>query len=75
MKLPPIIHLFEVTADRSGLRGGRRTYGIPYHFKKDMVCQFKNGMVCPPATSEAEATSRRSAVTLNKCMIGGNFRL
>jgi hypothetical protein len=20
-----------------------------------MVCQFKNGMVCPPATSEAEA--------------------
>jgi hypothetical protein len=27
MKLPPIIHLFEVTADlRSGLRGRRRTY-------------------------------------------------
>jgi hypothetical protein len=27
MKLPPIIHLFEATADlRSGLRGHRRTY-------------------------------------------------
>jgi hypothetical protein len=24
-------------------------------FKKGMVCQFKNGMVCPPATSEAGA--------------------
>jgi hypothetical protein len=26
---------------------------IPYHFKKGVVCQFKNGMVCPPAISEA----------------------
>jgi hypothetical protein len=29
---------------------------ISYHFKMGMVCQFfKNGMVCPPATSEAGA--------------------
>jgi hypothetical protein len=28
---------------------------IPYHFKKGMVCQFRNGMVCPPATSETRA--------------------
>jgi hypothetical protein len=28
---------------------------IPYHFIKGMVCQFYNGMVCPPATSEAGA--------------------
>jgi hypothetical protein len=27
----------------------------PYHFKKGMVRQFKNGMICPPATSEAGA--------------------
>jgi hypothetical protein len=41
MKLPPIIHLFEVTADLlSGLRGRRRTYltmlkghGLPINFK------------------------------------------
>jgi hypothetical protein len=25
---------------------------IPYHFKKAMVSQFKNVIVCPPATSE-----------------------
>jgi hypothetical protein len=28
---------------------------IPYHFRKGMVCQFYNGIVCPPATSEAGA--------------------
>jgi hypothetical protein len=28
-------------------------YYVPYHFKKGMVCQFQNGMVSPPATSEA----------------------
>jgi hypothetical protein len=33
---------------------------IPYHFRKRMVCQFKNGIVCPPATSEAGASGPRS---------------
>jgi hypothetical protein len=28
---------------------------ILYHVKKGMVCQFLNGKVCPPATSEAGA--------------------
>jgi hypothetical protein len=28
---------------------------IPYHFKKGMVCQFEDGLVCPLATSEAGA--------------------
>jgi hypothetical protein len=29
---------------------------MPYHFTKGMVCQFLNGKICPPATSEAGAT-------------------
>jgi hypothetical protein len=33
---------------------------IPYHFRKGMVCQFLNGMVCPPATFEAGARRPRS---------------
>jgi hypothetical protein len=33
---------------------------IPYNFKKGVVCQFKNGKVCPPATFEAGA--RRLAI-------------
>jgi hypothetical protein len=33
---------------------------IPYHFRNRMVCQFKNGTVCPPATSEAGARGPRS---------------
>jgi hypothetical protein len=36
---------------------------IPYNFKKGVVCQFKNGKVCPPATFEAGA--RRPAI---KCI-------
>jgi hypothetical protein len=28
---------------------------IAYHFKKGMVCQFLNGMVCLPATSDTGA--------------------
>jgi hypothetical protein len=33
---------------------------MPYHFKKGVVCQFKNGMACPPATSEAGASRPKS---------------
>jgi hypothetical protein len=24
---------------------------IPYHFRKSIVCKFKNGIICSPATS------------------------
>jgi hypothetical protein len=37
---------------------------IPYHFRKGMVCQFSNGMVCPPATSVAGAKRPRSISNL-----------
>jgi hypothetical protein len=30
------------------------------NYRKGMVCQFKNGMVCPPATSEAGPKQPRS---------------
>jgi hypothetical protein len=39
-----------------------------YHFKKDMVCQFQNGMVSPPATFEAgvHALGTQKVNTLNR---------
>jgi hypothetical protein len=37
------------------LRPQRSQVDIPSNFKKGVVCQFKNGKVCPPATFEAGA--------------------
>jgi hypothetical protein len=58
MKLPPIIHLFEVTlqltfAPASDVAGGR---------KRAWSANFK--MVCPPATSEAGARTLEGQLSL-----------
>jgi hypothetical protein len=51
MKLPPNIHLFQVTADLSSVRGRRKTYHTILKLADHAL--FK--MACPPATSEAGA--------------------
>jgi hypothetical protein len=33
----------------------------PYHCKKGIVCQFKNGKLCPPPTTETGARRPRSS--------------
>jgi hypothetical protein len=46
------------------LRPQRSQEDMPYHFTKGMVCQFKNGTVCPPATSEANKNHNNNKAKL-----------
>jgi hypothetical protein len=65
MKFPPIIHLFEVTADlRSGLRGRRRTYLTI--LKRVWSANYKMVwyVLIAPATSEAGARPLEGQLSL-----------
>jgi hypothetical protein len=48
------IMVFQMLYGSNHVAGLRSLEDLPYHFKKSMVCQFKNGMVCPPATLRPE---------------------
>jgi hypothetical protein len=66
MKLPPIIHLFEVTAD--SLRSRRRTYLTILKMAWSANFKMVWYVLLRPLRPDI-----RSSVALNKCMIGGNF--